>query len=92
MGEAERRAMENLELNSFPGARNCVPEAPTNKHKEYWQRKVVRPGYKDLKKDVQKLGYVGTGKKYGVSNNAVKKWMKQYEKGFEGTRQSPSQA
>jgi uncharacterized protein YjcR len=28
------------------------------------------------------LGFVGTGKKYGVSDNAVRKWKKHYESQF----------
>jgi len=43
-------------------------------------RKVVRPDRLTLEKDVELLGYVGTGKKYGVSDNAVRKWMKTYQK------------
>jgi len=30
--------------------------------------------------DIKSLGYVGTGKKYGVSDNAIRKWKKYYEK------------
>ena len=26
--------------------------------------------------DITNLGYVGTGKKYGVSDNAIRKWIK----------------
>ena len=29
-----------------------------------------------LLKDVEELGYTGTGRKYGVSDNAVRKWIK----------------
>ena len=45
------------------------------------QRKVlVRPELDTLLKDVKELGYVGTGKKYNVSDNAIKKWIKIYQK------------
>jgi uncharacterized protein with PIN domain len=44
------------------------------------QRKVERPIYETLVKDIEELGYVGTGKKYGVSDNAIRKWKKFYEK------------
>jgi very-short-patch-repair endonuclease/transposase-like protein len=44
------------------------------------QRKVSRPPYELLIKDVIELGYVGTGKKYGVTDNAIRKWKKYYEK------------
>jgi len=48
-------------------------------HSEYWQRKVERPSFQVLKNEVEKLGYSVTGKKYGVSDNAVRKWLKFYE-------------
>lgn len=41
------------------------------------QRKVKeRPSVGQLIDDVHKLGYVGTGKKYGVSDNCIRKWIK----------------
>ncbi len=40
------------------------------------QRKVDRPSIETILNDVKKLGYRGTGKKYGVSDNAIKKWLK----------------
>lgn len=43
-------------------------------------RKVVRPSYETLKDEVDKLGYVKVGKKYGVSDCAIRKWMKYYER------------
>lgn len=39
-------------------------------------RKVIRPILAQLKQDIINLGYVGTGKKYGVSDNAIRKWIK----------------
>ena len=44
------------------------------------QRKVERPSYEVLIHDIKILGYVGTGKKYSVSDNAIRKWKKFYEK------------
>ena len=43
-------------------------------------RKVTRPPYDSLINDVNTIGYVATGKKYGVSDNAIRKWIKYYEK------------
>jgi Zn finger protein HypA/HybF involved in hydrogenase expression len=40
------------------------------------QRKVERPSREILIIDIENLGYVGTGKKYGVSDNAIRKWLK----------------
>jgi len=37
-------------------------------------RKTVRPDVEILKKEVGEIGWEATGRKYGVSGNAVKKW------------------
>lgn len=44
------------------------------------RRKVKRPPYLQLLEDVKEFGFVKTGKKYGVSDNAIRKWIKFYEK------------
>ncbi len=43
------------------------------------KRKVDRPPYENLKKEIKELGYSATGRKYGVSDNAIRKWIKYYE-------------
>lgn len=35
-----------------------------------------RPRFEILKNEIKELGYVGVGRKYGVSDNAVRKWAK----------------
>lgn len=40
------------------------------------QRKVKRPDIDILRKEILEFGYVKTGKKYGVSDNAIRKWIK----------------
>ena len=44
------------------------------------QRRVKRPPYEQLQNEIKELGFTGTGKKYGVSDNAIRKWIKFYEK------------
>ena len=45
----------------------------------FWNRKIVnRPSLKELKDDVSKMSYVAVGKKYGVSDNAIRKWFSSY--------------
>jgi transposase-like protein len=39
----------------------------------------VRPPYEQLVREIDELGYVGVGRKYGVSDNAVRKWRRAYE-------------
>ncbi len=49
------------------------------KCKNLGERKIIRPPKEELIKLVKKYGYVGVGKKYGVSNNSIKKWLKNYK-------------
>ena len=44
------------------------------------QRKVQRPEYTILSKMVEDEGYVSVGKKYGVSDNCVRNWLRFYKK------------
>jgi hypothetical protein len=41
-------------------------------------RKVERPSLYQLKIDIENLGYSATGRKYGVSDNSIRKWLKNY--------------
>jgi len=44
------------------------------------QRKVEWPEYSVLKKEVEELGYAGTGRKYGVADNTIRSWLKKLKK------------
>lgn len=72
--------LESVDLYSPNASENSNKEI--NKHKEYWLRKTDRPDYETLCKEIEKLGFTGTGKKYGVSDNAIRKWKKNYETQF----------
>jgi hypothetical protein len=43
------------------------------------QRKVPRPPYEQLLEDLKTMSYCAIGHKYGVSDNAVRKWLRWYE-------------
>ncbi len=43
------------------------------------RRKVPRPPYEQLMADLQATSFVAVGRKYGVSDNAVRKWIRWYE-------------
>lgn len=43
------------------------------------RRKVERPPYEQLMDDVASMSFVAIGRKYGVSDNAVRKWIRWYE-------------
>ena len=44
------------------------------------KRKVDRPSHEKLINEVNLFGYSATGRKYGVSDKAIRKWLKNYEK------------
>jgi hypothetical protein len=46
-------------------------------------RRVERPSYLDLIFDIEETSYVAVARKYGVSDNAIRKWLEQYEREFE---------
>ncbi len=52
-----------------PGPREPRPE----------RRKVERPPYEQLLADVRATSFVAVGRKYGVSDKAVRKWIRWYE-------------
>jgi hypothetical protein len=50
--------------------------------------KVPRPSYEQLLADLRDLSWVAVGAKYGVSDNAVRKWVRRYEAEGRQDRQS----
>jgi hypothetical protein len=42
-------------------------------------RKVERPSYEQLTADLRAMSFVAVGRKYGVSDNAIRKWIRWYE-------------
>lgn len=43
------------------------------------ERKIERPLHEQLIAEIEELGYRGTGRKYGVSDNSIRKWVKSYK-------------
>ena len=43
-------------------------------------RKVQRPPYEQLLRELSQTSFVAVGRRYGVSDNAVRKWLRAYEK------------
>jgi hypothetical protein len=43
-------------------------------------RRVDRPPYPQLMREVRSLGFCATGRRYGVSDNAIRKWIRAYER------------
>jgi transposase-like protein len=43
-------------------------------------RSVKRPPREQLIQEIDELGYLAVGQKYGVSDTAIRKWVRQYER------------
>jgi len=53
----------------------------TVKCASFSKRKIKeRPTYEELKKMIELSSYCEVGRRYGVTDNAIRKWVKQYEK------------
>ena len=42
------------------------------------KRKAERPSKQELKKEIENNSWLALGRKYGVSDNAVRKWARAY--------------
>lgn len=47
-------------------------------------RTVVRPPYEQLVREIAETSYVAVGRRYGVSDNAIRKWVRAYERELGG--------
>ena len=54
-------------------SKRCVACAKKN------TRIVDRPAYEQLKRDLESMSYVACGRKYGVSDNSIRKWIRFYQ-------------
>ncbi|MBI5105765.1 MAG: HNH endonuclease [Solirubrobacterales bacterium] len=61
-------------------SRACGARAPSSRAPRPHLRKVPRPPYTHLVREVHALGWEAVGRRYGVSGNAVRKWVRQYER------------
>jgi transposase-like protein len=59
----------------YCGLRHARPIAPKPA-----LRRVERPPYEQLLREIAETSYVAVGRKYGVSDNAIRKWVRQYER------------
>ena len=60
-------------------SRECGQRAPRSTAPRPTARKAARPPLDHLLAEVKRLGFCATGRKYGVSDNAVRKWIRAYE-------------
>jgi hypothetical protein len=59
----------------------CGQRSPAAQAAQLSRRRVERPSYEELVAEVATMGWSAVGRKYGVSDNAVRKWMRAYERG-----------
>jgi hypothetical protein len=60
-----------------PRQRFCSRACSSSRSRPH-KRKVKRPPLDRLRADVADLGFSATGRRYGVSGNAIRKWLKHY--------------
>jgi hypothetical protein len=59
---------------------SCAGRATADRSPKPETRKVERPPYNQLVAELEATSYVAVGRKYGVSDNAVRKWIRWYER------------
>jgi hypothetical protein len=66
------------------GQRHCSRECGTRYARapgpRPYARKAERPPYEQLVREIAETSYVAVGRKYGVSDNAIRKWLRAYER------------
>jgi hypothetical protein len=59
---------------------SCAGRGEASRLAQRAQRRVERPPYEQLLREIAELGYLGVGRRYGVSDNAIRKWRRAYER------------
>jgi len=68
-------------LSTYCGRKAFKEPKIDKRFKPKFEKRIVkRPPYEILLKEVKELNYCKVGKKYGVSDTAIRKWIKCYEK------------
>ena len=63
-------------------SRACGTRAPSSSRgvPKPARRRVERPPYERLLREIAETSYLAVARRYGVSDNAVRKWVRQYER------------
>jgi len=70
-------------------SRYCGMRARRDRTPRPERRRVVRPPYPQLLREVASIGYSATGRRYGVSDNAIRKWLRMYQREHPGLVDDP---
>lgn len=80
---SKKRELKNSRKNSRREQSYCACGNKVSKHglkcikcESLIRRKADRPPKEQLLEEIKELGYCGTGRKYNVSDNAIRKWIK----------------
>jgi len=69
-----------LDTHCYKNVKRKIKEKNTLNIKKERKRKVERPSLEQLREELKIMSFCAVGRKYGVSDNAIRKWIKQYEK------------
>jgi hypothetical protein len=60
-------------------SKRCSARSEPNRLRAVASRTVERPPYEQLLREIAETSWSAVGRKYGVSDNAVRKWVRWYE-------------
>jgi len=79
-GKNAKKKKENRYVNHCEcGKEISLSSKQCVKCEKFTQRKVERPSFEQLIQEINELGYSATSRKYDVSDNAIRKWVKAYK-------------
>lgn len=61
-------------------SRSCGTRHPRDSGPRPAARKVERPSYEQLRREVAETSHAAVGRRYDVSDNAIRKWLRSYER------------
>jgi hypothetical protein len=62
----------------------CGRHSPALSYAQMERRRVERPPYEQLTQEIAETNYSAVGRKHGVSDNAIRKWVRAYERELAG--------
>jgi hypothetical protein len=59
---------------------SCGTTSDASRAAQLASRRVKRPPYEQLVREIAESSYSAVGRRYGVSDNAIRKWVRRYER------------
>ncbi len=60
-------------------SQSCAGRGEANRAAQRARRTVERPPYEQLLAEIEASSFLAVGRRYGVSDNAIRKWLRAYE-------------